>query len=181
MTTPFQKQFKNLCMNLGKNNKALYGALTIAVSKGILRPTFTMMDKKQEKNSRKYTAFREGLTGAVAFGSYLITDAGVAKLAKHIAEKTNHLNELPKMKSTLSLISVSLTALFVIPAICNMATKPLMNALLPDNNKKETKRMPQQPKPLQVKNVEQPNFNGYTTPYYHFKNFYNSGMKIGGV
>lgn len=180
MTTPFQKQFKNLCMNLGKNNKALYGALTIAVSKGILRPTFTMMDKKQEKNSRKYTAFREGLTGAVAFGSYLITDAGVAKLAKHIAEKTNHLNELPKMKSTLSLISVSLTALFVIPAICNMATKPLMNALLP-NNKKETKRIPQQPKPLQVKNVEQPNFNGYTTPYYHFKNFYNSGMKIGGV
>ena len=177
MTTPFQKQFKNLCMNLGKNNKALYGALTIALSKGILRPTFTMMDKKQEKDSRKYTAFREGLTGAVAFGSYLITDAGVAKLAKHIAEKTNHLNELPKMKSTLSLISVSLTALFVIPAICNAATKPLMNALLP---KKETKRIPIQ-QPLQVKNIEQPNFKGYTNSYYHFKNFYNSGMKIGGV
>ena len=52
MTTPFQKQFKNICMNLGKNNKALYGALTIAVSKGILRPTFTMMDKKQEKDSQ---------------------------------------------------------------------------------------------------------------------------------
>lgn len=175
MTTPFQKQFKNLCMNLGKNNKALYGALTIAVSKGILRPTFTMMDKKQEKDSRRYTAFREGLTGAVAFGSYLITDAGVEKLAKHIAEKTNHLKELPKMKSTLSLISVSLTALFVIPAICNAATKPLMNALLP---KKETKRIPQQPLPR--KEIAQPNFQGYSTPY-HFKNFYNSGMKIGGV
>ena len=79
MTTPFQKHFKNLCMSLGKNNKALYGALTIAVSKGILRPTFTMMDKKQEKNSRRYTAFREGLTGAVAFGAYLVTDAGVEK------------------------------------------------------------------------------------------------------
>ena len=60
MTTPFQKKFKDLCMYLGSNNKALYGALTIAASKGILRPTFTMMDKKQDKNSRVYTAFREG-------------------------------------------------------------------------------------------------------------------------
>lgn len=174
--TPFQKKFKNLCISLGKNNKALYGALTIAVSKGILRPTFTMMDKKQEKNSRKYTAFREGLTGAVAFGSYLITDKCVEKLATHIAKKTNHVNELPKMKSTLSLITVSLTALFVIPAICNAATKPLMNALLP--NKKETKRLPQQPLPR--KETTQPNFQGYYTTPYHFKNFYNSGMKIGG-
>ncbi len=176
MTTPFQRHFKNLCINLGKNNKALYGALTIAVSKGILRPTFTMMDKKQEKDSRKYTAFREGLTGAVAFCSYLITDAGVEKLAKHIAKKTNHLNELPKMKSTLSLITVSLTALFVIPAICNAATKPLMNALLP--NQKETKKTPKYTLPKN--NIRQPNFQGYTTPY-HFKNFYNSGMKIGGI
>ena len=57
MLTPFQNRFKNLCLKLGKNNNALYGALTIAASKGILRPTFTMMDKKQDKKSRKYTAF----------------------------------------------------------------------------------------------------------------------------
>lgn len=168
MTSPFQKHFKNLCMSLGKNNKALYGALTIAVSKGILRPTFTMMDKKQEKNSRRYTAFREGLTGAVAFGAYLVTDAGVEKLAKHIAVKTNHVNELPKMKSTLSLISVSLTALFVIPAICNAATKPLMNAFLKDN---ETKRISQKP-------VRQVNFNGYPR-IYSSRSF--DGMRIGGI
>ena len=165
MTSPFQKHFKNLCMSLGKNNKALYGALTIAVSKGILRPTFTMMDKKQEKNSRRYTAFREGLTGAVAFGAYLVTDAGVEKLAKHIAVKTNHVNELPKMKSTLSLISVSLTALFV---ICNAATKPLMNAFLKDN---ETKRISQKP-------VRQVNFNGYPR-IYSSRSF--DGMRIGGI
>ncbi len=174
MNTPFKQYFKNFCINLGQKNKALYGALTIAVSKGILRPTFTMMDKKQEKNSRKYTAFREGFTGAVAFITYLITDSAVGKVAKHIAQKTNHMKELPKMQSTLSLISVSLTALFVIPTICNIATKPLMNML--DKNK-ETKRTPQKPLPH---NLKQLNFQGYTTPY-HFRNFYNSGMKIGGM
>ncbi len=169
--TPFQQKFKNLCTYLGKNNKALYGALTIALSKGIMRPTFTMMDKKQEINSRKYTAFREGFTGAVALVSYLITDKLVNKLAKHIAEKTNHINELPKMKSTLSLIGVSLTALFVIPAVCNAGTKPLMNAIFNNHEKLPPK-----------KNTNPINFQGYGyAPQYHFKNFYNSGMKIGGM
>ena len=109
-----------------------------------------------------------GLTGAVALGAYLVTYAGVEKLAKHIAQKTNHLIELPKMKSTLSLISVSLTALFVIPAICNAATKPLMNAFLKDN---ETKRISQKP-------VRQVNFNGYS-PIYRSRSF--DGMRIGGI
>ncbi len=154
-------------MSLGKNNKALYGALTIAVSKGILRPTFTMMDKKQDKASRVYTAFREGLTGAVAFGAYLATDAGVEKLASHIAKKTNHLKELPKMKSTLSLISVSLTALFVIPAICNATTKPLLNMFVG----KKPASTPVTPK----QNI---NFNGCQS-IYRPRNF--GGMKIGGI
>lgn len=181
MTTPFQKNFKKLCMYLGNNNKALYGALTIAVSKGILRPTFTMMDKKQDRDSRVYTAFREGLTGAVAFVSYLATDAAVEKLATKLAKKTNHLNELPKMKSTLSLVSVSLTALFVIPAICNAITKPLLNIFTSHN---KNKQFPKQgpalvTEPQPVKNI---NFGNYKNMnIYHFNNFYNSGMKIGGV
>lgn len=179
MATPFQKHFKDLCLSLGKNNKALYGALTIALSKGILRPTFTMMDKKQEKASRTYTAFREGLTGAVAFCSYLVTDAGVEKLASHIAKKTNHINELPKMKSTLSLISVSLTALFVIPAICNVATKPLLDKFIKKKPANITQTPLNQPT---VQNKSDINFNGYKTQnMYHFRNFYNSGMKIGGI
>ncbi|MBS5861473.1 hypothetical protein KID03_08610 [bacterium] len=179
MTTPFQKHFKDICLSLGKNNKALYGALTIAVSKGILRPTFTMMDKKQEKASRTYTAFREGLTGAVAFGSYLVTDAGVEKLAKHIAVKTNHVKELPKMKSTLSLITVSLTALFVIPGICNAATKPLLDKFI-TNKKAEVQKPPT--KTLSRPEKQDVNFNGYQAQnMYHFRNFYSSGMKIGGI
>ena len=177
MLTPLQNKFKNLCMSLGKNNKALYGALTIAVSKGILRPTFTMMDKKQDRDSRVYTAFREGLTGAVAFCSYVATDAIVEKLATHIAKKTNHLKELPKMKSTLSLISVSLTALFIIPAICNAITKPLLNAFTSKN-----KKSIDQPALVSKQPVKNVNFEGYKNMnVYHFNNFYNSGMKIGGI
>ncbi len=180
MTTPFQKNFKKLCMYLGKNNKALYGALTIALSKGILRPTFTMMDKKQDKDSRIYTAFREGLTGGVAFVSYLATDAVVEKLASKLAKKTNHLNELPKMKSTLSLITVSLTALFIIPAICNAATKPLLDVFTGKNKKQLPKAGSAYVTPQGAKNV---NFGNYKNiNVYHFNNFYNnSGMKIGGV
>lgn len=180
MLTPLQKKFKDLCMYLGSNNKALYGALTIAASKGVLRPTFTMMDKKQDRDSRIYTAFREGLTGAVAFVSYLATDAVVEKLATVLAKKTNHLKELHKMQSTLSLITVSLTALFIIPGICNMATKPLLNFF---RGKKDDQ--PQNPvsaavnKPQPVKTV---NFGNYgRMNVYHMNNFYNSGMKIGGV
>lgn len=168
--TLFQQKFKELCLNLGKSNKALYGALTIALSKGILRPTFTMMDTKQEKNSRKYTAFREGLTGAVAFCTYLVTDKIVEKLANNIAKKTNHLSELPKMKSTLSLITVSLTALFVIPTICNLTTKPLMNVLFEKKNSK--------PNPL-PKQTKQVNFQGYKNNLYCSRNF--DGMRIGGI
>ena len=70
--------------------------------------------------------------------------------------------------STLSLISVSLTALFVIPAICNAGTKPLMNAVLGDN------------KTQQKNPVSKVNFQG-AYPAYHFNDFYNHGMKIGGL
>ena len=52
MNQKFTRMYKNLCSKLGENNDALYGVLTIAASKGVLRPTFTMMDKKQEKKSR---------------------------------------------------------------------------------------------------------------------------------
>ena len=174
--TPFQQKFKSLCLRLGKSNNAVYGALTIAASKGILRPTFTMMDKKQEKKSRTYTAFREGLTGAVAFISYLITNAGVNKLAAKIAQKTNNLNKLPQMKATLSLISVSLTALFVIPGICNYATKPLLDEFQKHLHKKYTPTP--KTKPDINQNIQPPAFT--SLQYGRIYNNFNSGLRIGG-
>ena len=172
MLTPFQKRFKNLCLKLGKSNNALYGALTIAASKGILRPTFTMMDKKQERKSRTYTAFREGLTGVVAFASYLVTNTGVNKLAKHIAKETNKLDKLPQMTSTLSLISVSLTALFIIPWICNFATKPLLDKIQRNNNPK-----PVTPEPKILKSSD---IHFQSLYYGRVYNNFNTGLKIGG-
>lgn len=172
MITPFQKKFKDVCMSLGKNNNALYGALTIAASKGILRPTFTMMDKKQEKASRTYTAFREGLTGAVAFASYLVTNAGVNKLATHIAKETNKLDKLPQMKSTLSLISVSLTALFIIPWICNFATKPLLDKI--------QRKHSQNPVPHKHPLRRQNEIPFKSLSYGRIYNNFDSGLKIGG-
>lgn len=170
--------YKKLCSTLGENNDALYGVLTIAASKGVLRPTFTMMDKKQEKKSRQYTAFREGLTGAVAFGSYIITHKGVEKLVKPLCKKAGIAGKEEDVKKTLSLITVSLTALFIIPFICNKITKPLLDVFTGEKK---------QHKEAEAKPTIQPNFSGSGKPYTKLYTppvsssvFLNSGMRIGG-
>lgn len=177
MNQKFTRMYKNLCSKLGENNDALYGVLTIAASKGILRPTFTMMDKKQEKKSRQYTAFREALTGIVAFGAYIVTHKGVEKVVKPFCKKAKITGKENDVKKTLSLITVSLTALFVIPFICNKITKPLMDVFTGSSK---------QNKPNPVKDEIQPNFGGtkriYKNNYTPLTRpvFVNSGMRIGG-
>lgn len=165
--TPFSKSCEKICTYLGKNNNALYGALTIAVSKGILRPTYTMMDKKQDRQSRVYTAFREGTTGAVAFGAYILTNHFVEKMAKPICEKAKIPDKLTQVKSTLSLISVSLTALVVIPLVCNLITKPLLDTF---TGKKKATHTPVVP----LKAV-----NSYTGPLPVSYKPSNYGMRVG--
>lgn len=166
----FTKTFTNLCSSLGKNNKSLYSALTIAISKGTLRPTFTMMDKKQDKPSRKYAAFREGLTGAVAIVSYLVTDNIVEKMAVPFCKKANMLDRLPEVKPVLSLFSVSLSALFIIPMICNFATKPLLDKF----SKKQSNPLKPQITPTS-NNVK---FTSLPPVYRNFS--YNGNLRIGG-
>ena len=166
----FTKTFTNLCSSLGKSNKSLYSALTIAVSKGTLRPTFTMMDKKQEKSSKRYAAFREGLTGAVAIVSYLVTDNIVEKLAVPFCKKAKILDKLPEVKPVLSLFSVSFSALLVIPMICNFATKPLLDKF---SNKQSNPLKPQiTPTSNNVK------FTSLPPVYRNFS--YNGNLRIGG-
>lgn len=161
------KSCEKICTYLGKNNNALYGALTIALSKGILRPTYTMMDKKQDRESRVYTAFREGTTGAVAFGSYILTNHFVEKMAKPICEKAKIPEKLGQVKSTLSLISVSLTALVVIPLICNLITKPLLDTF---TGKKKDVNPPVVPlKPVNI----------YPKPFSTNYKPLNYGMRVG--
>lgn len=168
LSDKFTKLFTNLCGSLGKNNKSLYSALTIAVSKGTLRPTFTMLDNKQDKSSRKYTAFREGLTGAVAIVSYLITDNLVKKIAKPFCEKANILDKLEHVKPVLSLISVSVSALLIIPFICNLITKPLMDKM---SKNKEYIKYPN--------NHNTIGFKGYPAIYKNFS-YTNGNLRIGG-
>ena len=120
-------KLKSLCTSLGKHNDALYAVLAIAVFKGVMRPTFTMMDKESDKNSKKYAAFREGLTEVIAFASYFLTHKLVLPLAVPLAKKTGASPK--KIKNGLSFVSVCLSAGVIIPAVCNLTLKPIMNTV----------------------------------------------------
>ena len=87
MSSFLYNKLKDICISLGKHNDALYAVLAIAMFKGVMRPTFTMMDKKSDPKSKKYAAFREGLTEAIAFGSYIATHKLVLPLAVPLAKK----------------------------------------------------------------------------------------------
>lgn len=77
-------KLENVCLSLGKNNKPTYVVMAIATAKGIFRPMFTMMDKKENPETKKYTAIREGLTEVIAIPSYLFCGELAAKLADKV-------------------------------------------------------------------------------------------------
>lgn len=77
----------------GKDANPALVAMGIAGAKAIFRPTFTLMDKKQDPESKRYAALREGLTEIIAIGVYY----GSGKLAKSIATGLTRVKEnLPK-------------------------------------------------------------------------------------
>lgn len=118
-----------VCDSLGRNNDALYAVLAIALFKGIMRPTFTMMDKESDPKAKKYAAFREGITEAIAFGSYIATHSMVKPVAHQISKAANMLHKEDKVAKGLSLVSVCLSAAIIIPAVCNLTLKPIMNTV----------------------------------------------------
>lgn len=126
---------KDICEKLGKNNKPEYAVVAIALFKGILRPTFTMHDKKQDPETKKYAAIREGLTEALAIPSYIImsnlAEKGIAMVLKKKPE------EIPKEIKSAKFLGVAVTALLVIPALCNVCLKPIMNLIQKSSNKKQ--------------------------------------------
>ena len=142
----FYNKLKDLCISLGKHNDALYAVLAIAMFKGVMRPTFTMMDQKTDHQSKKYAAFREGLTEAIAFGSYLLTHRLIQFAVVPLARAYNKVNKnqeksisLKKLQNGLSLLSVCLTAGIIIPVVCNLTLKPIMDGVAGFNNKKGKK------------------------------------------
>lgn len=182
---------EQLCYALGKNNDASYAVVAVATAKGIFRPMFTMMDKHQDHETKKYTALREGLTEAIAIPCYL----GTAWAAKNIAAPLI-CKKLPKntekAAKTLSFLGVCVAALVVIPAVCSVMITPIMdflkehppkNLLILKSKHKNPKfldiNIPQEKAVINKTNLQKPQLNKLNT-YKNFANIYNSNLKIGG-
>lgn len=122
------KFLKPICKSLGKHNNPVYTVVAIAVFKGIFRPLFTMMDKKQEKESKKYAAVREGSTELIAIPTYIGLSKLVKKLAPAFAVDKNIARTLESSRRTLGFFGVCFAALVVIPGLCNAAMPHVMKA-----------------------------------------------------
>ena len=202
---------EKICTKLGTNNKPTYVVMAIATVKGICRPVFTMMDKKENPETKKYTAIREGLTEIIAIPVYWASGELAGKLAHVLAKPKNFMdknlykqhkkghvtpevakafdsakelaeNNLSKMNKNLMFIGVCTAALFVIPALCSVAIKPLMG-VIQKNHKPEDKR-------LDVNTLRETSAPLYNPYFQHNDNLkylssFNKtpvgGMKVGGV
>lgn len=182
----FYNQLKNICESLGKHNDAIYAVLAIAMFKGVMRPTFTMMDKKSDPKAKKYAVFREGLTEAIAFASYLVTHKLIQYAIKPLAKKTGASPK--KIKNGLSLLSVCLTAGIVIPVVCNLTLKPIMDGVSKIWDKKRKKAsgkldIKENVYPLPVKQVYSPVLSEKSKNLLNtvrITSMQNYGMKVGG-
>ena len=113
---------KKTCKSLGENNKPTYVVMAIAAVKGICRPMFTMMDKTENPETKKYTALREGLTEVIAIPAYWACGEIAGKFAKKAFNSDAAL--AGRAEKNLMFIGVCTAALFVIPALCSAAIKP---------------------------------------------------------
>lgn len=180
---PVQKPLlERICISLGKNNKATYPVMAIALVKGICRPTFTMMDKKEKPETKKYTALREGLTELIAIPTYFacgeLSAWGARKLIKNeaLAEKAS---------KNLMFIGVCVAALFAIPALCSLTINPIVKRFL----KKQKENAATQPlapdtkiSPIrQSANPVMQNFGTQKFPINYSSQKVSSGMKVGGL
>ncbi len=176
---------KKTCKSLGENNKPTYVVMAIAAVKGICRPAFTMMDKTENPETKKYTALREGLTEVIAIPAYWIC----GELAGKIAKKTfNGSEALAKRAETnLMFIGVCTAALFVIPGLCSLAIKPIMNKIgfksphdiQNENNSKKNIDIKSPATPVQLENTAQ-KFNIYPRMS-TFTSKPQTGLRVGGL
>ena len=77
----------------GMNNSPSVVAMGIAMAKGIFRPMFTMMDRKEDYQTKRYTALREGLTEMIAIPVYYLSGVLSKKLAQKIAVPKNFMTK----------------------------------------------------------------------------------------
>lgn len=173
-------KFKNICKNLGENNKPTYVVMAIAAVKGICRPAFTMMDKKEEPKTKKYTAIREGLTELIAIPVYWACGELSAKVATKFLPK-----ELQKQGAkNCMFIGVCAAALVVIPGLCSAAIKPIMDKFYHNEQGKLAKKLDITSECEKVHVKPAVNMNSPITKHPDFSTFSSRrdyGMKVGGV
>ena len=138
------EKLKDVLINLGSNNKATYAAIAIAITKGIFRPIATMLDKKEDKKTRQYTACREALTEVIAVPSYWVCGELASKLAEKFQKDPA---KLKVAKANLGFIGVCFATLIVIPGLCSVAIKPITNKIFGNQDKKP---QPQEKKTLDI-------------------------------
>lgn len=170
---------KKTCKALGENNKPTYVVMAIATVKGICRPMFTMMDKTENPETKKYTALREGLTEVIAIPAYWACGELAGKFAKSIKDQPL----AKRAEKNLMFIGVCTAALFVIPALCSVAIKPIMDKMglkAPKDKKDNTKQVLNPTMqtaaivPPAVKLNTYPNMKTFTSRS-------QTGMRVGGL
>ena len=187
---------KKICSNLGNKSKPLYPILAVSCANGIFRPTFTMMKKGEDPESKRYAALREGITELVAMPTYFLTGILGEKLGKKIAVKALDINiakkvqegkviseavkrdmkasAIQKGQAGLGLIAICIAAGLVIPALCSVVVTPVMKRISKKPEQKSLDIKENAPTPPAAIRMTAP----ITRPA--FSNW-NSGMKVGGV
>ena len=179
---------KKALESLGKNNDPTYVVVGIATAKGIFRPLFTMMDKKEAPETKKYAALREGMTEVIAIPTYI----GCGWLASKGAALCKDPTKAAMAKHNLKFLGVCVAALLVIPGLCSVVVKPFTEKIFNKHKKEDTAVEPArldvvsatpevqvtQQKP-QISQTGNP--ANITTPLQKISitSFTNSGMKVG--
>jgi len=188
-------------IKFGANNSPTFVAMSIATAKGIFRPAFTMTDKKENYETKRYTALREGLTEVIAIPVYFLSGLISKSISKRIAVAKNFMSKkmyakyksgdkseevlnafkhaeelakinLPKIESTSAFAGVCISALFLIPLICSATIKPIMNSI----EKRDLRK-----KNSIEYNVKNLNTKNYQNTFKSLYSGYSTGMKVGGL
>lgn len=170
---------ESVCNTIGKKNNPLYTVVPIAICKGIFRPLFTMGDKKQDKESKKYTAIREGATELVAIPTYIGMSALTAKLAPKFSPQGKSMDAILKnSKTTLGFFGVCLAALVIIPELCNLVMPFALKAFGFDKKKQNQPFKTETPISFEKLPKDYPYMEVYNPYITHTKPYNNGGMKI---
>lgn len=187
---------KKVCEFAGNYTDPIVPVVIIAVFKAILRPAFTLSNKHQPPERKRYAALREFLTELVAIPTYLtVSKLASGPLANALAKKHAISPEMiPKVGKVFSFIAITIAAGAIIPTLCNLVIKPIMNLYDKSQQKHKLKEI-KEPKPslnISLDNNAVPAFpaiRSIQTPTginqsqaSPWANFYRlPGMKVGGL